>query len=428
MLFRPTLLLLSLLACAPASAAFRHPGILNTEEELLLMRAKATGAEAHAMKQGYARLKAWHGASLNYQPRPEATVVVVASAVGASEQNFRDAAHAAYAHALQWVVTADARHKDKALQILDGWAAVFKGMTELSNRQQDLEAAWALPTWCAAAEILRYHRNGAAGWAPEGIGRFEGMLDILVGYAGRSIDTKRTNNWGTSSALALMASGVFQEDTAQFGKGLRFLEYLLPFTVEKTGLLMETCRDCNHAEYNLLGMMAAAEVAWKQGIDFYGRALDGQSTPRLLMGMEFHAAALLGRPVDVGQSCGPQSCAGDDKRASGWEVAYNHYRFRTAFPAPQTGTFVATQNRPDGLSEDHFTGWTTLTHGDLGNVLSPLGTRPRAREWDAGLPTLIRRGGGMVLLRGHAFTAQGRREAAPAGPGLLISHPWRKSY
>jgi hypothetical protein len=264
--------LLCFAASAPA-APFRHPGVLNTQEELEFIKQKAGGTAAHPMKTGFERLRSWKYSNLNYQPKPEATVTVVASAVGASEQNFRDAAHAAYAHALQWVVTGNAAHKDKALAILNGWGATFKGMTNLSNRQQDLEAAWAMPTWCAAAEIMKHYDKGAAGWAAADIEKFNGMLDILTAYAAYTIDAKKTNNWGTSSVLALLAAGVFQDDTAKFNKAVRFYDYILPYTVEATGLLMETCRDCNHAEYNLLGMMAAAEVGWKQGVDLYGRTL-----------------------------------------------------------------------------------------------------------------------------------------------------------
>ena len=32
---------------------------------------------------------------------------------------------------------------------------------------------------------------------------------------------------------------------------------------------METCRDCNHAEYNIIGMLHAAEIAWKQDINLF---------------------------------------------------------------------------------------------------------------------------------------------------------------
>lgn len=395
--------LFALGAIAAPAAPFRHPGIFNSEAELDFIMEKAGGTAPHAMKQGWERLRAWKGSGLDYANRPEATVTVVASAVGSSEQNFRDAGHAAYAHALQWVVTGDVRYRDKAMQILNGWSAVFKGMTNLSNRQQDLEAAWALPTWAAAAEIIRHHGPRPSAWAAADIARFETMLDILSEYAAYSITHNKTNNWGTSSALALMAVGVFEDDSAKFAMGLDFLVALLPKTVEKTGLLMETCRDCNHAEYNLLGVMAAAEIAWKQGIDFYGRVLDGQATPRLLMGMEFHASALLGKPLNVGQACGTQSCAGDDQHANGWEIGYNHYLRRAKAEAPATASFVTSRNRPDALSEDHFTGWTTLTHGDLGDIR------------DAGTAARPVRAGNATL--GHGITL-GFQSGKPFPAGL----------
>ncbi len=404
---------LLLVAASSARAEYNHPGIFSSQAELEHMKAMVGASAITPMKQGWDKLRTWGNASLNYANKPEVTVAVVAGAVGPSEQNFRDASHAAYAQALQWVVTGDVRYRDKGLSILNGWGSIFKGMTNLDNRQQDLEAAWALPTWVAAAEIFRRYDKGSAGWAAADIAKFEAMLDVLTGYAVYTITPRKmTNNWGTSSALALMAVGVFEDDTAKFNTGMNYLDVLLPFTVEKTGLLMETCRDCNHAEYNLLGMMAAAEIAWKQGIDFYGRKLDGQTTPRLLMGMEFHAAAFLGKPLNVGQACGAVSCSGEDKHAGGWEMAYNHYHNRMSIPAPTTTTFVTTQNRPDGLSEDHFTGWTSLTHGDLGNFPNPIairqgeiGTYDRSRR--GGPEWMMTRNGAEMSLRYRLNAAHG---------------------
>jgi hypothetical protein len=411
-----------MLACAglAAAAPFRHPGVFNSEAELLYIREKAGGSAPHPMKQGLEKLRGWYGSSLNYQNKPEATVQVIASATGSSEQNFRDAGHAAYAHALQWVATGDARYRDKSLSIINGWAAVFKGISHESNDQEDLEAAWALPTWAAAAEILKHHGPQPSAWAEADILKFHGMLDVLCGYVQKIIAGKRTNNWGTSAALAMMAVGVFEDDTVKFNSGMGFLNTLLPITVEKTGLLMETCRDCNHAEYNLLGMMAAAEIAWKQGIDFYGRMLDAQTTPRLLMGMEFQASALLGKPLNVGQSCGARSCAGEDKHAGGWEMGYNHYHNRMKLEAPATTAFVIGQNRPDGLSEDHFTGWTSLTHGELGDIPEALVPRLVLRSGSRG-PALRFLPGSPLPAGLDLLSADGRRARTEKASVLIIA-------
>jgi hypothetical protein len=206
---------------------------------------------------------------------------------------------------------------------------------------------------------------------------------------------------------------------------MAYLDTLLPYTVEKTGLVMDTCRDCNHAEYNLLGMMAAAEIAWHQGIDFYGRKLDGQDLPRLLMGLEFHAAAFLGKPLNVGQSCGPRNCSGEDKHAGGWEMAENHYHNRMGLPAPATTTFVTTQNRPDGLSEDHFTGWTSLTHAELGNIASAIDPGIRIMPWAQGGARMVmpmERGGWTVDYRtnGNAVSPMPARLEMFSNSGRLL--------
>jgi hypothetical protein len=354
-----------------ANAQFIHPGILNSQDELNFIKATVNGTAAHPMKTGYTTMKSFSGASLNYTPNPLANVTVVASGVGADEANFRDASLAAYTHALQWVITGNAANKDKAIDIFNKWSTSFVSMIP-TDAQRQLEAAWVLPAWVAGAEIIRYYNSGAAGWNTADIARFCKMLDTLYNYVKIIYTDKRTNNWGSSAALSMLSVGVFENDTAKFNAGRLFYSFLLPYQVEKTGLVMETCRDCNHAEYNMIGMVQAAEVAWHQGVDLYGIKLDSQTTPRLLMGLEFQANSFLGTPLNVGQTCGAVSCSGDDLHGPGWEVGRNHYLYRAKLPIPALDKFVLTKNRPVGTSETHFVEWTTLTHADLGNIPVPV--------------------------------------------------------
>jgi hypothetical protein len=99
----------------------------------------------------------------------------------------------------------------------------------------------------------------------------------------------------------------------------------------------------------------------------------------------------------VGQSCGARNCSGDDRKASGWEIALNHYRYRAKVQCPQTTAFVTTVNRPDALSEDHFTGWTTLTHGELGDIASSLALGAARPTHGAARWMVVRDGGSMAL-------------------------------
>jgi hypothetical protein len=365
-----------LVCCQFAFAQFIHPGIFNSQDELNFIKTTVNASAAHPMKTGYNTMKSFYGASLNYAPNPLANVAVVASGVGADEANFRDASLAAYTHALQWVITGNAANKDKAIAIFNAWSKSFVSMTP-ADAQRQLEAAWVLPAWVAGAEIIRYYNSGAAGWSSADIVKFCGMLDTLYNYVKIIYTDKRTNNWGSSAALSMLSVGVFENDTAKFNAGKQFYTFLLPYQVEKTGLVMETCRDCNHAEYNMIGMLQAAEVAWHQGVDLYGIKLDSQTTPRLLMGLEFQANSFLGTPLNVGQSCGAVSCSGDDLHGPGWEIGRNHYMYRAKLPVPATDKFVLTKNRPVGTSETHFVEWTTLTHADLGNI--PVSTSIRGR-------------------------------------------------
>lgn len=263
---------------------------------------------------------------------------------------------AAYLNALRWTVSGDTRNRDKAIAILDAWSSRFTGFTLAPGTdapQAWLEAAWGLPVWASAAEIVRHHNGGEAGWTPAQQARFNGYLDKL--YAQASQASGRTNNWGVSAALAMMAAGVYQDDANRYNAGLGRMKQMIPLIVYASGEVQELqARDCHHPQYSLAGIAQAAEIATIQGdTGLWLLTVGGESQPRFARGLEYMARSIL-----YGE--GVRNCRSNGLYAGYSDIAVNGYRNRgVAIPDFQNAT---KRGRPDASAAE-FLGYSTATHG-----------------------------------------------------------------
>lgn len=323
------------------------------------------------MKAGWDVLRSASQARLSYNATPYAVVHVEGSGTTTEENALRNDAVAAYAHALQWVVTGNAQHSQKAIQIVDAWSAVLTDIVPTAGSpgvQDELEAAWYAPMWLAAAEILRHY--GTSGWSASGIQQFDSRLVALfktkaMAWAG---STGCCPNQGISVALSRMSIGVYLDDRATFDNGLRHLrDTMLPRAIGSSGEVLELNRtaggDCGHAAYNIEGLFDAAEIAWHQGVDLYDYRLGADTTPRLLMGLESLSQCILtGVPTS---QVGFVRCSG--QKLNSVEIAFNHYANRRGgFAMPETTALLASL-RPVNQGTSKFIPWDTLTHAELGN-------------------------------------------------------------
>lgn len=350
-------------AAAPADAVaptavppFKHPGLLMTQNRLASIRAAVQSGNASAMKTGFNRLLQDNRGSHTYAHQALATVEVVRAAGGPQEGRWKNDGFAAYINALRWAVTGDARNRDKAVQILDAWSARFAGFTLAPGTdapQAWLEAAWGLPVWASAAEILRHHDGGAAGWPQASQDRFDGYIDRLYGYAHQA--SARTNNWGVSGALAMMAAGVYQDDASRYNAGLARIKQLVPTIVYASGEVQElAARDCHHPQYSLAGIAQAAEMATIQGdTGVWLLKVGNEAQPRFSRGLEYMAKSIL-----YGE--GVRDCRSYGLYPGYSEIAVNGYMNRgTPIPDFQNAT---RRGRPDGNAAE-FIGWSAATHG-----------------------------------------------------------------
>ena len=376
-----TALLIVIVSGSHADAqAFRHPGILNNQQEFDFIRERIE-AGAEPWTSAFKRMKSNRAASLDYRPLPHDVVEAGPYSrpeIGATDE--KNDAVAAYTHALCWQLTGEKAHAEKAIEILNAWSAKIK---EHKGHNAPLQSSWVGSVFPRAAEILRYT---SAGWSPADIERFSDALrHAYLPY----IEEGRADyngNWELSMIEAMVSIGVFLDDEALFHKGIEMWrkrvpayfylsrdgqlplppplgmkstkEALIKYWYDQStfvdGLSQETCRDFGHTQYGLAAMINAAETARQQGVDLYG-----EEAERITKAMEFHASYILGKPVPAWLGGGKLKLSAGPT----WEIAYNHFHNRLGMPLPQTERVILTRVRPTGAN--HHMDWETLTHADL---------------------------------------------------------------
>jgi hypothetical protein len=267
-------------------------------------------------------------------------------------------------------VTGNAQHAQKAIQIIDAWSAVFVEIVPADGSpgvQDSLEADWYAPIWVNAAEILRHY--GGSGWTSANINRFGSRManhfrQHANGWAGSG---GCCPNQGISAAYARMAVGIYLDDQATYDSGLNhYRNTMLARSVAPSGELLEINRiaggDCGHSAYNIEGGVQIAELAYHQGgADLYQLKLSGDTTPRLLSGIEWMA-----RCITNGQNTTSEGfvhCS--TQKPLGFEAAYNHYINRlSGYSLPNTSALLG-QIRPLDQGTGKFVPWDTLTHAQL---------------------------------------------------------------
>jgi Alginate lyase len=352
---------------------FAHPGVLVGAAQLDFVRGRVQ-AGAQPWASAYAQLRGSAYASLSRTAKPRADVDCGSSSNpdnGCTDE--RTDALAAYADALVWYVSRDARYATKAIELLDAWSAT---LTTHTNSNAPLQTGWAGAGWARAAELVRSTYPG--GWP--NADRFGSMLrkvylPVLSNGSGAN------GNWELIMTDALMGIAVFLGDRTAFNRavslwrgrvpayvylrsdgpaplsppgrtrnGTSLTSYWYGQTTLVDGLAQETCRDFGHAAMGLNAAFHAAETARLQGVDLWG-----EQKNRLAAALEFHAQYELGAPVPS------WLCGGTVNLGTGgyWEPAYDALHTRLGLALPNTDKLLAAR-RPTG-TDNHSSGWETLT-------------------------------------------------------------------
>lgn len=213
----------------PLPAAFKHPGLLHSREELEFTKKKIAAGE-EPWKSAFAQMKISPWADRNYKPgKALETIRSGFNGSGAEEGGVAAAsrdAKTAYTQALMWAYTGDEQYARNATALLNNWSV----LRENRGGNWYLQAAWLSTMLTNAAEIIRHTWPE---WKKDDIARFSEMLNeaFLPIFHNRPAYGNRL----FSVSYAMMAIGVFNEDRAAFTEGMhRWVSYVPCFIYLKS--------------------------------------------------------------------------------------------------------------------------------------------------------------------------------------------------
>lgn len=345
-----------------ADKPFTHPGILHSRAELDFVKAQvATGEEP--WKSAWEELRS-HGISkLDWKPKPAQDVVrgpYNKPDIGGTDL-MRDAA-AAYSHAIQWYVTDEQPHADKAVEILNAYATTLKSV---GGHDAKLLVGMVGINFADAAEIIR-HTD--AGWNDSDQKQFEHLLTDVFYPIIQDFYPTANGNWDAAMIQTMLAMGVFLDDRQMFQRAVDY--YLdgqgngaIRNYINDFGECQESGRDQAHTQMGLGYLGCAAEIAWKQGVDLYG-AYDN----RLAKGYEYTAKYNLGHDVPYQpyrSHAGRYNYPAISEKARGrfssiYERVFHHYHDRMGLEMPFTAQVVE-KIRPERW-QTAYASWGTLMH------------------------------------------------------------------
>jgi hypothetical protein len=316
-----------IVSVATAGEAFIHPGMLQNCQDLAFMKQKVAAGE-EPWKTAWSNLCSQKYSSLNFQPQPVAHVVRGSyGRPSIGDRELSASANAAYSQALQWVVTGDKAHAQKAIEILNAWSYT---LWDFQDNDAKLLAAWTGHTFCNAAEILR---STGAGWQEKDVTQFKRMLLTVYHPLLKNYFPEANGNWDAAIMDTMLCIGIFCDDRTIFDSATdHFLrgagnsgitKYIYP-----SGQCEESTRDQTHTQLGLGELAQVCQIAWNQGVDLYGTADN-----RLALGFEYTAKYMLGEDVPAS---GVLSTQGRGKFSDIYEGIYQHYHFVKRLEMPFT--------------------------------------------------------------------------------------------
>ncbi len=374
-------------------AGFVHPGLLHTQADFDRMEAKVA-AKASPWIDGWNVLIANSHANLSYNPNPQTEIHRNDGTNPDNYMTFANDVAAAYACALRWKVSGDARYADKSVQIMNAWSAVLTGITWSDGHYDGSLVAGIQGFQIAnAAEIMRDY----AGWAAADFARLQQMMLNVFWpmdsgmLTGQPSSVLVYSNWDLCAMAAALSIAVLCDDRAKFDLVINYFKNglgngALPMTVYYMhpgflGQTQESGRDQGHNTLSLSLLTTLAEMAWNQGVDLYG-----YDNNRILAASEYVAKGNLvesgttyyavpfatysnGSVTDTVFATGSQGSVRPE-----WALIYNHYTNRKGLAAPFTKKF-ALQVQPEGGGGDYGPnsgGYDQLGYGTLTYTRDPI--------------------------------------------------------
>ncbi|WP_025682447.1 alginate lyase family protein [Paenibacillus maysiensis] len=352
---------------------FIHPGMQHTRSELDQMKAQVA-AQASPWIEEWNILRDNSLASLNYTPRPQNVVYRADRSHGTSgTYELENDSSAAYYHAIQWYITGDQAHANKAIAILNGWSSTLQS---IEGNEAFITAGLNGYKLLNAAEILRYSN---AGWQQRDMNRFSALMTNVF-YPNVS-DFGYLKGFVKDAAqealcmLFVMDYGVWMNDQAIYNTAVDYYKNgqghgaIQNFIQTSEGQTQEAGRDQGHNQLAVGLLVQAAEVGFNQrsvnanGADMYSYP---NGSNLLVKGLEYTAKYNLGYTVpfngnvtDSNGRTGRYSKVSPNNRGEFrpmYEQAYNFLRNKAGLPASNltyTREVIDTV-KLEGYTNDHL--------------------------------------------------------------------------
>ncbi|MGW1675632.1 alginate lyase family protein [Streptomyces sp. NPDC002324] len=330
---------------AHAITSFIHPGVLHKLSDIQRMKTRIA-ENTEPWLSGWNVFKADQYSQSTYSMKGPRVTVDRGTTESGNWELWNDC-NAAYQNALMWNLTGTTAHATKALQIIKGWSST---LTTITGKDAQLAASIYGFKLAAAAELMRYTAPSGT-WSASEITQTENLFkNVFIPL----INTFGDAGWGTNCIKAMMAMGVFCNDTSVYDAAVNAFNghscCKLTRVLSSTGQCVDSGRDQAHTQLILGSMAEACEIAWIQGQDLYAT-----SSNRLLAGFEYTAKYNTGNdvPYTVWGSCQATynsiSTAERGKLRPIYEMVHNHYVKRRSVATPWTYTAIQ-QIRPEGAA------------------------------------------------------------------------------
>jgi hypothetical protein len=352
-----------------SNAGWIHPGALDSAAQLAFVKAQIKANAPpwidhfNAMKPAFAVPGAETIPALNNADPNSKT----------NEDAQKQQAQRAYGNALAYWYTDDTTYADQAVAILKAWSNVEPYVVYNGTLYQSmLDGAWIGTLLGPAAELVRNYMS------PADLAQVQAMFKTVF-IPSLSVMDPSNGNRDLTQIDAMFSIAVFCEDRALFESAQQRLAYRIPGYIylqsdgatpkasipgagwyspnyaspNSNGLMQESCRDFDHhTQYAMAAFLAAAEVAWNQGVDLYAQYQD-----RFTAGMELIALQMTSGTMQGVCTNGDTTTA---DVYNTFEIGYNHYHNVVGLALPNTAA-VLPRIRESGQSQWNIF-YETLTH------------------------------------------------------------------
>lgn len=370
------------------SELFTHPGLLNTQADLMRIKEAVSNKEEPYIS-GYNALLANSYAQLG---TARAVGTIIRGGTGDNCALLYKDAHRAYLCAIRWKISGDTAYADCARDILNAWSNTLKSIS--GNADRYLAAGLYGYEMACAAEIMRDY---------EGF-ELEKMQDMLMNVfykplnerflyssekGGDHNDAHVMNywaNWDLCNLASAAAIGVFCDRRDIYERALNYYKFgagngsvynCIPKLYEASeetlnvpvGQWQEAGRDMEHTQMGIGLMGVVCEIAWNQGDDIYS-----WGNNRFLYGAEYVAQHHIGNNVPY-TTYFWYSGKGEWSSQSGlsgavsyirpvYEMIYNHYNKRMGLDTPGLEKLLEL-NRPENGAASHGSTFDQFGFGTL---------------------------------------------------------------